>query len=69
MNAEERRIAHVAIGYLRDHGLSIDQGWHLNGEPPQDVEEYLDGMIESCFPTDEDELTERVIDMIETDLS
>jgi hypothetical protein len=68
MNAEEKRIAEEAINYLKTHGLTIDQGWHLNGTPPTDVAEYLDSIIESRFPTDENELTEQVAEMIETEL-
>jgi hypothetical protein len=68
MNAKEKRIAQEAINYLKTHGLTIDQGWHLNGKPPWEVQSYLDSMIESCFPVDEDELAEQVIDMIETEL-
>lgn len=69
MNPEEERIAQEAISYLKTHGLTIDQGWHLNGKPPSDVAGYLDRVIEGCFPTDEDELTEQVIGMIRMDLS
>jgi len=62
------RTAEMAMSYLETHGLTIDQGWHLNGNPPPDVAEYLDGLIEGCFPTDEAELTQQVIEMISGDL-
>lgn len=58
-------IAHKAIRYLRQNGLTIRQGWTVNGKPPADVKDYLDAMIEGCFPTDEDELEEQVIELIE----
>jgi hypothetical protein len=66
---DEARIAKKAIRYLKRHGLTITQGWQINGTPPESVREYLDGMIEGCFPTDEDELEKEVIGLIETDLS
>jgi hypothetical protein len=68
MNEKETGIALEAINYLKEHGLSIGQGWQVNGEPPRDVRTYLDGMIETCFPTDEHELAEQVIELIEDEL-
>lgn len=61
----EREIATEAIAYLRKYGLTITTGWQVNGQPPADVREYLDGVIEGCFPTDEAELEDQVIDWIE----
>ena len=61
-------IAHRAIQYLRRHGLTITEGWRINGEPPSDVRDYLDGMIAACFPSDEDEVEEQVIALIENEL-
>jgi len=61
----KRQIAKEAIAYLKKPGLTIDTGWHLNGTPPEDVAEYLDSVIVGCFPTDESELVEQVIDLIE----
>ena len=66
--AERWQIAQEAMSFLQTHGLTINRGWHLNGNPASDVREYLDGLIESCFPTDEAELTGQVIEMIEYDL-
>jgi hypothetical protein len=66
--ADRHRIAEEATCFLETHGLTIKKGWDLNSNPPSDVREYLDGLIESCFPTDEAELTEQVIEMIEYDL-
>ena len=68
-SSDEARIAKKAIRYLKRHGLTITNGWKINGTPPEEVREYLDGMIESCFPTDEDELEEEVIGLMETDMS
>jgi len=68
MNEEERRIARRAIKYLKKHGLTIHQGWTINGKPSADVQEYLDSMIEACFPTDEDELEDQVVELIEKGL-
>lgn len=68
MNTKERRIAQEGISFLKDHGLTIDQGWQLNGKPPQDVEEYLNATIECCFPSDEDEVVKQAIELIEMDL-
>jgi hypothetical protein len=62
------RLAEKSMRFLEAHGLTINRGWHLNGNPPSDVGEYLDSLIESCFPTDEAELTKQVIEMIEYDL-
>ena len=68
MNTKERRIAEEAINYLKSHGLTIHQGWQLNGNLPQEVAQYLNGTIECCFPSDEDEVVDQVIEMIEMEL-
>ena len=68
MNVGKKPIALEAISYLKANGLAIEQGWHLNGEPPSDVAGYLGGMIEGCLPADEDELAQQVIGMIEMEL-
>jgi hypothetical protein len=36
--------------------------------PPPEIEEYLDGHIGSCFPSDPEEVAEQVIEMIEMDM-
>lgn len=68
MNEEEKRIAQEAISYLKAHGLTIDDGWHINGDPPPDVATYLDCMIGNFFPVDEGELEEQVLAQIEAEL-
>ncbi len=68
MNEEERRIARRAIKYLKKHGLTIHQGWTINGEPPAAMRDYLDSMIEGCFPTDENEVEKQVVELIEMGL-
>lgn len=68
LDTEEKRIAQRAIHYLRQHGLTITDGWNINGTPPVEVRSYLGGVIQSCFPTDEDELADRVIEMIQSEM-
>lgn len=69
MNEQEKGIARRAIEYLKKHGLSFDVTWKLGGDaPPPEIEECLDGHVQSCFPSDPEEVAEQVIEMIEMDL-
>ena len=68
LNTEEKCIARKAIQYLRQHGLTITNGWEINGVPTREMRGYLNGVIESCFPSDEDELEDRVIEIIESEM-
>ena len=69
MSVNEKQTAQEAINYLKKHGLTIHQCYEINGEPPQDVAAYLSGRIDACFPSDEDEVAEQVIDMVEMELA
>lgn len=64
------RIAEEAMSYLQTHGLTIGRGWHLNGNPPSDVAEYIDRLSEhySLSVVDEAELTQQVMEIVEWDL-
>ena len=68
MTAEEERLARRAIAYLKEHGVTMEWSWKLNGQPPEDVQDYLAREIDHCFPDNENYLAELVIGLIEMDL-
>jgi hypothetical protein len=69
MNDQEKCIAREAVRYLKEHGLDFDVTWNFGGDrPPPEVEEWLDGHIGSCFPTDPAEVAQHVIEMMEMEL-
>lgn len=68
MTEQERELRKRAAAYLKKHGLTIDNCWQLNGEPPEDAGNYLNAMISGCFPADEDEVREQVLELIQMEL-
>jgi hypothetical protein len=68
MTPEEERLARASIAHLETHGLTLEQNWHINGEPSVDIADYLNGEIEDCFPADAADLTRIVLALIERQL-
>ena len=68
MTAEEERLARRAIAYLKKHGLTMEWSWKLNGQPPEDVQDYLGKLLDYAFPPDEETLVDLIIGLIEVDL-
>jgi hypothetical protein len=68
MTAEEERLARRSIAYLKEHGLIMVWAWKLNGQPPEDVHDYLGKLLDYAFPPDEETLVDLIIGLIEVDL-
>jgi hypothetical protein len=68
MTAEEERLARGSIAYLKEHGVTMEWSWKVNGQPPEDVQDYLAREIDHCFPSSEASLAELVIGLIEIEL-
>ena len=68
MTAEEERLARRSIAYLKEHGVTMEWSWKLNGQPPEDVQDYLGKLLDYAFPPDEETLVDLIIGLTEVDL-